>query len=86
MRPRGLTAITEQGDGVTGPDGLAVVDQDLLHVAVHGDITVVVEDVHREPETLGRPRAQDDAITDWRATVTACSHQLRDRIRADYGV
>ena len=31
-------------------------------------------------------RAQDDAITDWRDTVTACSHQLRDRIRADYGV
>ena len=31
-------------------------------------------------------RAQDDAITDWRAAVTACSHQLRDRIRADYGV
>ena len=31
-------------------------------------------------------RAQDDAITDWRATVTACSHQLRDRIRVDYGV
>ena len=31
-------------------------------------------------------RAQDDAITDWRAAVTACSHQLRERIRADYGV
>lgn len=31
-------------------------------------------------------RAQDDAITDWRATVTACSHQLRDRIRDEYGV
>jgi adenosylhomocysteine nucleosidase len=31
-------------------------------------------------------RAQDGAITDWRTTVTACSHQLRDRIRADYGV
>ena len=30
--------------------------------------------------------AQDDAITDWRATVTACSHQLRDTIRAEYGV
>ena len=31
-------------------------------------------------------RAQDDAITDWRATVAVCSHRLRDRIRADYGV
>jgi adenosylhomocysteine nucleosidase len=31
-------------------------------------------------------RAQDDAITDWRTAVTACSHQLRDRVRADYGV
>ena len=31
-------------------------------------------------------RAQDGAITDWHAAVTACSHQLRDRIRADYGV
>jgi len=31
-------------------------------------------------------RAQDGAITDWRTAVTACSHQLRDRIRADYGV
>ena len=31
-------------------------------------------------------RAQDDAITDWRAAVAACSEQLRARIRADYGV
>ncbi len=31
-------------------------------------------------------RAQDGAITDWHAAVTACSHQLRDRIRADSGV
>ena len=31
-------------------------------------------------------RAQDDAITDWRAAVAACSQQLRDRVRADYGV
>lgn len=31
-------------------------------------------------------RAQDGAITDWHAAVTACSHQLRDRIRVDYGV
>jgi adenosylhomocysteine nucleosidase len=31
-------------------------------------------------------RAQDGAITDWHAAVTACSHQLWDRIRADYGV
>lgn len=31
-------------------------------------------------------RAQDGAITDWHAAVTACSHQLRDRVRADYGV
>jgi adenosylhomocysteine nucleosidase len=31
-------------------------------------------------------RAQDGAITDWHATVTACSHQLWDRVRADYGV
>ncbi len=31
-------------------------------------------------------RAQDGAITDWRTAVTACSQQLRDRIREDYGV
>ena len=31
-------------------------------------------------------RAQDDAITDWRAAVTACSAQLRDRVRELYGV
>ncbi|WP_308491986.1 phosphorylase family protein [Microbacterium terrisoli] len=31
-------------------------------------------------------RAQDDAITDWRAAVAACSAQLRDTVRADYGV
>lgn len=31
-------------------------------------------------------RAQDGAITDWHAAVTACSHQLRDRVRSDYGV
>lgn len=30
--------------------------------------------------------AQDDAITDWRATVAACSAQLRDRVRELYGV
>ncbi len=31
-------------------------------------------------------RAQDDAITDWRAAVAACSAQLRARVRDDYGV
>jgi adenosylhomocysteine nucleosidase len=31
-------------------------------------------------------RAQDGAITDWHATVAACSAQLRDRIRELYGV
>ncbi|MFB8388386.1 nucleoside phosphorylase [Microbacterium sp. NPDC055910] len=31
-------------------------------------------------------RAQDDARTDWRETVAACSVQLRDLIRAEYGV
>ena len=31
-------------------------------------------------------RAQDDAITDWRTTVTACSAQLRERFLAEYGV
>lgn len=30
--------------------------------------------------------AQDDAITDWRAAVAACSVQLRDRVRELYGV
>jgi adenosylhomocysteine nucleosidase len=31
-------------------------------------------------------RAQDDAITDWRTAVTACSAQLWEVFRADYGV
>jgi adenosylhomocysteine nucleosidase len=31
-------------------------------------------------------RAQDDAITDWRATVAACSAELRERVRELYGV
>ena len=31
-------------------------------------------------------RAQDGAITDWHAAVTACSHQLRARGRPDSGV
>lgn len=31
-------------------------------------------------------RAQDGAITDWHAAVAACSEQLRDRIRDEYGV
>jgi len=31
-------------------------------------------------------RAQDGAITDWHAAVTACSHQLRDHVRDEYGV
>ncbi|MGO2747372.1 phosphorylase family protein [Microbacterium sp.] len=30
--------------------------------------------------------AQDGANTTWEEAVTACSHQLRDRIRAQYGV
>ena len=30
--------------------------------------------------------AQDDAITDWRSTVAACSAQLRTEIRSRYGV
>lgn len=31
-------------------------------------------------------RAQDDAITDWRETVAACSVVLREKVRAEYGV
>ena len=31
-------------------------------------------------------RAQDGAITDWRETVAACSAQLREIVRAEYGV
>lgn len=31
-------------------------------------------------------RAQDDANTTWNETVTVCSHQLRDRIREEFGV
>jgi len=31
-------------------------------------------------------RAQDDANTTWTEAVTACSHQLRDRLRDQYGV
>ncbi|MGM7671810.1 nucleosidase [Microbacterium sp. A93] len=31
-------------------------------------------------------RAQDDANTTWNDAVTACSHQLRDRVREEYGV
>jgi len=30
--------------------------------------------------------AQDDAITDWREAVAACSVQLRERITELYGV
>lgn len=30
--------------------------------------------------------AQDDAITDWREAVAACSMQLRDEVRSRYGV
>lgn len=31
-------------------------------------------------------RAQDDAITDWRDAVATCSVQLREVVRAEYGV
>lgn len=31
-------------------------------------------------------RAQDGATTEWDVAVTACSHQLRDRVLAEYGV
>ena len=31
-------------------------------------------------------RAQDDANTTWTEAVTACSHQLRERLRDEYGV
>jgi len=31
-------------------------------------------------------RAQDGALTDWRAAVAACSAQLREVVRSEYGV
>lgn len=31
-------------------------------------------------------RAQDDANTTWTEAVTACSHQLRDRLQEEYGL
>ena len=31
-------------------------------------------------------QAEDGALTDWRAAVARCSVQLRDVIRAEYGV
>lgn len=31
-------------------------------------------------------RGQDDAITDWRETVSICSGQLREVVRSEYGV
>lgn len=31
-------------------------------------------------------RAEDGALTDWKAALDRCSRQLRERIRADYGV
>ena len=38
------------------------VDEDLLHVAVDGDVAVLVLDVDGDAEAAGRPRLEDDAV------------------------
>ncbi|MDN3497527.1 hypothetical protein QL996_16420 [Planococcus sp. APC 4015] len=68
--------------GVIRPLGAGLVDMETyayVWVAQQFDIPIrVLKSVS--------DRAQDDAITDWRATVTACSEQLREVVRAEYGV
>src|SRR5918993_3444931 len=62
VRAGGLAAVAEQGDGVAGADDLADLDQDRVHVAVDGDVAVLVLDVDREAVAARRPCLEHDAV------------------------
>src|SRR5947209_17207405 len=58
----GLAAVAEQGDRVARLHRLTGLDEDLLHVAVDGDVAVRVLDVDGEPEAAGGTGTDDHAV------------------------
>src|SRR4051794_32659956 len=62
VRAGGLAALAEQRDLVAGLHVVADVHQDLLHVAVDGDVAVLVEDVDGQAEAAGRAGLEYDAV------------------------
>src|SRR3954449_6980998 len=62
VRSGGLAALTEQRDLLAGLHVVADLHEDLLHVAVDGDVAVLVEDVDRQAEAAGRASLEHDAV------------------------
>src|SRR5690349_14301110 len=62
VRAGGLTALTEQCDLLAGLHVVADLHEDLLHVAVDGDVAVLVEDVDGQAEAAGRTCLEHDAV------------------------
>lgn len=68
--------------GVIRPLGASMVDMETYaYIWVAGQFGVPIRVLKSVSD-----RAQDNAITDWRATVAACSAQLRERVAELYGV
>src|SRR4051794_20120047 len=62
VRAGGLAALTEQRDLLAGLHVVADLHEDLLHVAVDGDVAVLVEDVDGQAEAAGRAGLEHDAV------------------------
>ncbi|MBS0023133.1 nucleoside phosphorylase [Microbacterium paraoxydans] len=67
---------------VIRPTGAALVDMETYaYIWVAGQFGVPIRAFRAVSD-----QAEDGALTDWRAAVARCSVQLRDVIRAEYGV
>src|SRR3954469_3821648 len=62
VRTGRLTPLAEQRDLLAGLHVVADLHEDLLHVAVDGDVAVLVEDVDGQAEAAGRAGLEDDAV------------------------
>src|SRR3954447_20825469 len=62
VRTGRLAALAEECDLLTGLHVVADLHEDLLHVAVDGDVAVLVKDVDGQAETAGRACLEHDAV------------------------
>src|SRR3954465_31665 len=62
VRAGRLAALAEQRDLLAGLHEVADLHEDLLHVAVDGDVAVLVKDVDRQAEAAGRAGLEHDAV------------------------